>query len=70
MGLYTGTVKGLSRAPYRAQVEVHLLNLDSGDALSPDEITKIERVKRFLDPRQCAQEISDKRRALRTQQDS
>jgi hypothetical protein len=57
MGLHTGTVKNLSRAPYRTQVLVHLLRLGTDDHLSPKEETKVERVSRFLDAADCAHEI-------------
>ena len=57
MGLHTGTVKGMSRAPYRTQVLIHLIRLMTDDHLSPGEEAKIERVKRFLDAADCAFEI-------------
>ena len=58
MGLYTGTVKGLSRAPYRVQVLSHLLRIGADDRLSEKEEAKIERVQRFLDAAECAREIA------------
>ncbi len=62
MGLYTGTVKGLSRAPYRDQVQVHLINLGAGNInFSPEEEAKLARVQRFLHPGDCAREIVQKR---------
>jgi hypothetical protein len=57
MGLYTGTVKGLSRAPYRDQVLVHLMNAGCDIELSEAEQAKIARVSRFLAAYDCAQEI-------------
>jgi hypothetical protein len=57
MGLYTGTVKNLRRAPYRTQVLAHLLNLGWSEEVSEKEEQKIERVKRFLSAYECAREI-------------
>jgi hypothetical protein len=57
MGLHTGTVKGMSRAPYRTQVLIHLVRLGADDRLSAKEAAKIERVQRFLDAADCAFEI-------------
>jgi hypothetical protein len=57
VSLYTGTVKGLGRAPYRTQVLVNLLRLGADDRLSAKEEAKVERVKRFLDASDCAFEI-------------
>lgn len=61
MGLYTGTVKNLSRAPYRTQVLVHFIDLGLAQELSEKEEAKIRRVQRFLPARDCAREISDAR---------
>jgi len=61
MGLYTKTVKGLHRAPYRDQVLVHLLRLGADDRLSPAEEAKILRVQKFLSAYECAQEIDKTR---------
>jgi hypothetical protein len=61
MGLYTGTVKGLRRAPYKTQVEVHLINLGLELELSENEILKVQRVHRFLHPYDCALEIKSER---------
>jgi hypothetical protein len=58
MGLYTQTVKGLHRAPYRDQVISHLIRMGEGTTqLSPTEEAKIQRVRRFLAASDCAQEI-------------
>jgi len=57
MGLYTQTVKGIHRAPYRDQVLIELIRRGAGDRLSPIEEAKIERVQRFLPAHQCADEI-------------
>lgn len=65
MGLYTGTVKNLHRAPYRDQVLSHLIRAGEGENLSPVEDEKVERVKRFLDAHQCAREIAEARRIKR-----
>lgn len=62
MGLYTGTVKGISRAPYRDQVMMELIGRGHGtDKLTEKEEAKIERVKRFLWPEDCAREIVKER---------
>jgi hypothetical protein len=66
MGLYTGSVKGLNRAPYRDQVLVHLLRRGLGDRLSATEEAKINRVQRFLSAAQCADEIETARDQGRT----
>jgi hypothetical protein len=57
MGLHTGTIKGLRRAPYRTQVLIHLIGFGLGEELTPKEEAKIERVARFLDAYECAKEI-------------
>jgi hypothetical protein len=57
MGLYTGTVKGMSRAPYRTQVLIHMMNAGLDDRLSATEEAKITRVQRFLSAYDCAKEI-------------
>lgn len=54
---YTGTVRNIHRAPYRTQVLVHLMRRGWDDSLSEAEEKKIERVKRFLSPHDCASEI-------------
>ena len=61
MSLYTGTVKGLSRAPYRTQVLVELMHLGTDDRLSAKEEAKIKRVQRFLLAADCAHEIERER---------
>lgn len=61
MGLYTGTVKGLHRAPYREQVLIHLMGKSLAIELSDGEEAKIARVARFLSAGQCADEIADDR---------
>jgi hypothetical protein len=61
MGLYTGVVKGLSRAPYRVQVLTHLIGFVEERDLTADEEAKIERVARFLSAQDCAREIIRKR---------
>jgi hypothetical protein len=63
MGLYTGTIKNLHRAPYREQVLSHLAGWGCGDALSETEEQKIKRVSRFLAAADCAREIMEKRDA-------
>jgi hypothetical protein len=63
MGLYTGTVRGLHRAPYRDQVIVHLINKGCAIELSVAEEAKIVRVARFLDAYRCAEEIAFARQA-------
>ncbi len=66
MGLYTQTVKGLHRAPYRDQVQVHLIRLAGGSIdFSPEEEAKISRVHRFLNPGDCAREIVQQREGRR-----
>jgi hypothetical protein len=65
MGLYTGTVKNLSRAPYRDQVLIHLINLGLAMELSATEEAKIVRVQRFLHAADCAREIATSRVAVR-----
>jgi hypothetical protein len=57
MSLYTQTVKGIHRAPYRDQVLVELIRRGAGERLSPTEEAKVERVQRFLPAYQCADEI-------------
>jgi hypothetical protein len=57
MSLYTQTVKGLHRAPYRDQVLVHLTRNGDSTVLSEKEEAKIARVQRFLPAEHCAQEI-------------
>jgi len=61
MGLYTGTVKNLSRAPYRTQVLIHFIDLGLSQELSPQEEAKIARVQRFLGAQDCAREIAEAR---------
>jgi hypothetical protein len=61
MGLYTGTIKNLHRAPYREQVLSHLVGWGCGDTLSDADERKIERVQRFLHAADCAREIRDER---------
>lgn len=66
MGLYTQTVKGLHRAPYRDQVLVHLIQRGERDQLSGAEEAKVARVARFLTAGQCADEIAaDRQRQAR-----
>jgi hypothetical protein len=57
MGLHTGTVRNLNRAPYRAQVEVRLIQMGADNRLSPAEEAKLLRVQRFLPAPDCAREI-------------
>lgn len=57
MGLYTQTVKGIHRAPYRDQVIIELLRRSLDMSLSPAEEAKIERVRRFLPAYDCVNEI-------------
>jgi hypothetical protein len=57
MGLYTQTVRGMHKAPYRDQVLIHLIRLSLDTNLSPQEEAKISRVQRFLPASDCAQEI-------------
>ncbi len=57
----TTIVRGLSRAPYRDQVLVHLIGRGMGDQLSEAEEAKIRRVARFLPAIHCAREIEDAR---------
>lgn len=61
MGLYTQTVKGISRAPYRSQVLFYMLRECMDDRLSDAEEAKIKRVARFLHPYDCAKEIEASR---------
>lgn len=68
MGLYTGTVRGLWRAPYRTQVEVHLMNLGADIKMTDREAAKIERVRRFMHAADCAREIADERERNRPKQ--
>lgn len=58
---YTGAIKGISRAPYRDQVLVHLIGMGNGDKLSEQEEAKVARVARFLPAQDCAREISQAR---------
>lgn len=59
MGLHTGTVRGLHRAPYRAQVLTHLLDYAVYEKhLTADDEVKIARVQRFLHASNCAAEIA------------
>ena len=57
MGLHTQTVKGISRASYRSQVQIELLRRSLDMELSPEEEAKVARVARFLDAYQCVNEI-------------
>lgn len=65
MGLYTGTVKGLHRAPYKTQVLCHMIDFGVDQELSPKEEAKIERVQRFLPARDCAREIAEARETVK-----
>jgi hypothetical protein len=53
--------KGWRRAPYRDQVLMALMGLGCSDTLTDKEEAKIVRVARFLDARECAEEIRDAR---------
>ena len=62
--IHTRTVKGLSRAPYRSQVLVHMIDMGYSSPnceLTEQEEAKIARVQRFLSAFDCAREISDAR---------
>ena len=64
--IHTRTVRNLSKAPYRIQVEVHLIDMGEGtEKISAKESAKIERVKRFLPAKDCAREIVEAREAPR-----
>jgi hypothetical protein len=63
--IHTRAVKGLSRAPYRSQVEVHMIDMGFFTGVfTAQEEAKIARVQRFLSAYDCAREISDAREKL------
>ncbi len=62
--IHTRVVRGLSRAPYRDQVAVHMIDMGystSNAGFTAAEDVKIARVQRFLSAFECAREISEAR---------